>query len=95
MPLTMADELLRRSAAGGFDPRIDAESAYGLPVLGDSDTSTPGLGASMSELWRDLRLGYRRGFGAGMSVGIEGTLRQSAIDEEPSDYAVMLRLSIR
>ena len=90
---TMDDQRLD----GGYTPetRVDAEFAYGLPVLGGSDTTTPWLGASMSERWRDLRLGYRRGFGSDMSVGVEGTLRQSAIGEEPSDYAVMLRLSIR
>ena len=77
------------------EPRIDAELAYGLPVLGGSDTSTPWLGASMSERWRDLRLGYRREFGSDVSVGVEGRLRQGALGEEPSDYAVMLRLSIR
>ena len=77
------------------DTRIDAEFGYGLPVLGGPGSRTPWVGASMSERWRDLRLGYRLGFGSDMNVGVEGTLRQSAIGEEPSDYTVMLRLSIR
>ena len=77
------------------DTRIDAEFGYGLPMLGGPGSRTPWVGASMSERWRDLRVGYRLGFGPAMNVGVEGKLRQSAVGDEPSDYAVMLRLSIR
>ena len=77
------------------DMRIDAEFGYGLPVLGSSGTSTPWVGASMSERWRDLRLGYRLGFGSDTKLGVEGALRQSAVGDEASDYSIMLRFSMR
>ena len=77
------------------DPRIDAEFGYGFPILGGSGTGTPWVGASISEQSRDLRLGYRLGFGSHVNVGIAGRLRQDTAGEGYSDYAVILRLSIR
>ena len=77
------------------DPRIDAEFGYGSPILGGSGTGTPWVGASISEQSRDWRLGYRIGFGSRVNVGIDGRLRQDTAGEGSSDYAVILRLSIR
>ena len=77
------------------DPRIDAEFGYGFPILGGSGTGKPWVGASISEQSRDWRLGYRLGFGSHVNVGIDGRLRQDTAGEESSDYAVILRLSIR
>ena len=77
------------------DPRIDAEFGYGFPILGGSGTGTPWVGASISEQSRDWRLGYRLGFGSHVNVGIDGRLRQDTAGEGSSDYAVILRLSIR
>ena len=75
--------------------RIDAEFGYGFPALGGSGTGTPWIGASLSERWRDLRLGYRLGFGSDVKLGIDGRLRESATGDEPWNYAIMLRLSVR
>ena len=77
------------------DPRINAEFGYGFPILGGSGTGTPWVGASISEQSRDWRLGYRLGFGSHVNVGIDGRLRQDTAGEGSSDYAVILRLSIR
>ena len=77
------------------DPRMDAEFGYGFPIPGGSATGTPWLGASYSERWRDLRLGYRLRFGSDVKMGIDGRLRRDATGEKPSDYAVMLRLLMR
>ena len=77
------------------DTRIDAEFGYGLPVFGGPGSRTPWVGASMSERWRALHLGYRLGFDSAIRMGVEGTLRQNAAGDEPSDYSIMLRLSVR
>ena len=79
---------------GTPDTRIDAEFGYAFPVLGRSGTRTPWVGASLSERWRDLRLGYRLGFGSAMRLVVEGALRQSTAGDESSDYSIMLRLSV-
>ena len=76
------------------DASLDAEFGYGLPVMRSSGTGTPWVGMSWSESRRDLRLGYRLGFGASVRLGLEGALRHSATGEVPSDRAVMLRLSL-
>ena len=77
------------------DTRVDAEFRYGLPMLGGSGTRTPWVGGSLSERWRDLRLGYRLGFDSDMDLGVEGALRGSAVGDEYSDYSIMLRFSLR
>ena len=77
------------------DPRMDAEFGYGIPIMGGKATGTPWLGASYSERWRDLRLGYRLGFGPDVKMGIDGRLRRDATGEKPSDVAVMLRALFR
>ena len=77
------------------DTRVDAEFRYGLPMLGGSGTRTPWVGGSLSERWRDLRLGYRLGFDSDMGLGVEGALRGSAVGDQYSDYSIMLRFSLR
>ena len=77
------------------DTRVDAEFGYGLPIPGGSGTKTPWVGASLSEQWSDLRLGYRFGFDSDMDLGVEGALRRSALGDEYSDYSIMLRFSLR
>ena len=77
------------------DPCMDAEFGYGFPILGGSATGTQWFGASYSERWRDVRLGYRLEFGSDVKMGIDGRLRRDATGEKPSDYAVMLRLLMR
>ena len=86
----------RRSDDGDvFDNRIETEFGFGFPVLGGSGTGTPWVGTSMSERWRELRLGYRVGFGSTVEMGVDGTHRVSAAGDEPSDNAIMLWLSVR
>ena len=75
--------------------RIDAEFGYGVPVLDGSGTGTPWIGASLADRWRDLYLGYRLGLGSDVKLDIDGRLHESAAGDEPSDYAIMLRLSVR
>ena len=41
------------------------------------------------------RLGCRLGFGSDVKLGIDGRLRESATGDEPWNYAIMLRLSVR
>ena len=77
------------------DTRVDAEFGYGLPIPGGSGTKTPWVGASLSEQWSDLRLGYRFGFDSDMDLGVEGALRRSTLDDENSDYSIMVRFSLR
>ena len=73
---------------------LDAEFGYGFPVMRSSGTGTPWVGMSWSDSRRDLRLGYRLGFGSSVRLGLEGALRNSATGDIPSDRAVMLRLSL-
>ena len=96
------DALWRRKAAVGSladdrgDPRasIDAELGYGIPVLNGSGTGTPWVGVFLNDQRRDLRLGYRLEIGPSMCMEIEGLVRDGSQDDEPSDHAVMLRLSL-
>ena len=100
---TDSDALWGHGAPGGWvaddgdapGMRIDAEFGYGVPVLNGFGTGTPWIGTSLSDRWRDLHLGYRLGLGSDVNLGIDGRLRESAAGDEPSDYAIMLRLSVR
>ena len=100
---TDSDAIWGHGAPGGWvaddedapGMRIDAEFGYGVPVLNGFGTGTPWIGTSLSDRWRDLRLGYRLGLGSDVNLDIDGRLRESAAGDEPSDYAIMLRLSVR
>ena len=85
----------RRSGDGGpTGPRVDAGFGYGFSVLDGAGTATPWVGASLARRWHDWRIGYSLGFGSHVNLGIDGTLRHDAEGDDPSDYTVMLRLSI-
>ena len=83
-----------RAAAAG---RLEAEAAYGLPVLGGRGTGTPYLGLGNSAALRELRLGCRLELPhrEGMKLGIEGTRRESTVDNAAPDHGVMLRLALQ
>ncbi len=83
-----------RAAAAG---RLEAEAAYGLPVLGGRATGTPYLGLGNSAALREVRLGCRLELPnrEGLKLGIEGTRRESTGDNEAPDHGVMLRLALR
>ena len=83
-----------RAAAAG---RLEAEAAYGLPVLGGRGTGTPYLGLGNSAALREVRLGCRLELPnrEGLKLGIEGTRRESTVDNEAPDHGVMLRLALR
>ena len=82
------------SIAGG---RIDAEAAYGLAAFGGRSTGTPYLGAALSEVAREVRVGYRLELlrREGLTLGIEGTQRESLIGASSPEHGVMLNLALR
>ena len=83
-----------RAAAAG---RLEAEAAYGLPVLGGRATGTPYLGVGQSEALREVRLGCRLELPhrEGVKLGIEGTRRESSAGSAASDHGVMVRLTLQ
>ena len=81
------------AAAAGLS--IDTELGYGVPLLDGSGTGTPWVGLSLSEGRPEYRLGYRLAAGSDLHLGIVATLRDSSAADEPSDYAIVLLLSLR
>ena len=82
------------TAAGG---RVDAEAAYGLTVFNGQATGTPYLGVGLSEVAREVRVGYRLRLPRRerLQLGIEGTRRDSTLGGVTPEHAVMLRLAVR
>ena len=77
--------------------RLDAEVAYGTPVLG-SFTGTPYAGLGLSGATRDYRLGWRLAPGTSpldFSLGVEGAWAVPADGAGGSDRAVMVRGGLR
>ena len=76
--------------------RLDAEAAYGLAVFGGRATGTPYLRVGQSETFREVRMGYRLELlrWEGLEMGIEGTQRNSTVDDMAPDRGVMLHLAL-
>ena len=76
--------------------RLDAEAAYGLAVFGGRATGTPYLRVGQSEAFREVRMGYRLELlrWEGLEMGIEGTQRESTVDNMAPDREVMLHLAL-
>ena len=91
------DVLSNRESNDGepFGTRINTEFGYGFPVSHGTGVGTPWVGASLSERWRDWRLGYRLRFGPALSLGIDGSLRERFDVDPTPDHSIMLRLSLR
>ena len=82
------------AAAGG---RFDAEAAYGLAVFNGQATGTPYLGVGLSEVAREVRVGYRLRLPRRerLQLGIEGTRRDSTLGGVTPEHGVMLRLAVQ
>ena len=76
--------------------RLDAEAAYGLEVFGGRATGTPYLRVGQSEAFREVRMGCRLELlrWEGLEMGIEGTQRESTVDNMAPDREVMLHLAL-
>ena len=74
--------------------RLDAEAAYGLAAFGGRATGTPYLRVGQSEAFREVSMGYRLELPRweGLEMGIEGTQRESTVDNMALDREVMLHL---
>ena len=77
--------------------RLDAEAAYGLVAFGGRATGTPYVRVGQSETFREVRMGYRLELlrWEGLEMGIEGTQRESTVDNMAPDREVMLHLALR
>ncbi len=77
--------------------RLDAEAAYGLAVFGGRATGTPYLWVGQSEVFREVRMGYRLELlhWEGLELGIEGTQRESTVGNMAPEHEVMLRLALQ
>ena len=84
---------LAANAVGG----LEAEAAYGVAVLGGRGTGTPYLGLGNSAAFREVRLGCRLQLPnrEGLKLGIEGTRRESTVDNAAPDHGVMVRLALQ
>ena len=76
--------------------RLDAEAAYGLAVFGGRATGTPYLRVGQSEAFREVRMGCRLELlrWEGLEMGIEGTQRESTVDNMAPNREVMLHLAL-
>ena len=76
--------------------RLDAEAAYGLAVFGGRATGTPYLRVGQSEAFREVSMGCRLELERweGLEMGIEGTQRESTVDNMAPDREVMLHLAL-
>ena len=76
--------------------RLDAEAAYGLAVFGGRARGTPYLGVGQSEVFSEVRMGYRLELlrWEGLEMGIEGMQRNSTVDSMGPDREVMLHLAL-
>ena len=90
---TLAGLSANDAAASG---RLDAEASYGLAVFGGRATGTPYLGVGQSEVFREVSMGYRLELlrWEGLEMGIEGTQRESTVDNMAPDREVMLHLAL-
>ena len=75
----------------------DTEAAYGLVVFGGRAMGTPYLRVGQSEVFREVSMGCRLEFlrWEGLEMGIEGTQRESTVDNMAPDREVMLHLAMR
>ena len=76
--------------------RLGAEVAYGLAVFGGRAMGTPYLRVGQSEVFREVRMGCRLELlrWEGLEMGIEGTQRESTVDNMAPDREVMLHLAL-
>ncbi len=76
--------------------RLDAEAAYGLAVFGGRAMGTPYLRVGQSEAFREVSMGCRLELlrWEGLEMGIEGTQRESTVDNMAPDREVMLHLAL-
>ena len=76
--------------------RLGAEAAYGLAVFGGRAMGTPYLRVGQSEAFREVRMGCRLELlrWEGLEMGIEGTQRESTVDNMAPDREVMLHLAL-
>ena len=76
--------------------RLDAEAAYGLAVFGGRAMGTPYLRVGQSEVFREVSMGCRLELlrWEGLEMGIEGTQRESTVDNMAPDREVMLHLAL-
>ena len=90
---TLAGLAANDAAASG---RLDAEAAYGLAVFGGRAMGTPYLRVGQSEVFREVRMGCRLELlrWEGLEMGIEGTQRESTVDNMAPDREVMLHLAL-
>ena len=91
---TLAGLSANDAAASG---RLDAEAAYGLAVFGGRAMGTPYLRVGQSEVFREVSMGCRLELlrWEGLEMGIEGTQRESTVDNMAPDREVMLHLAMR
>ena len=82
------------AASGG---RLDAEVAYGLAVFGGRATGTPYLGVGQSEVFREVRMGYRLELlhWERVELGIGGTRHESTVGHMGPEHEIMLRLALQ
>ena len=103
-----ADALLGRQTLAelaandnGFgNRRLELRLGYGVPAFGDRFTSTPELGAALSDAAREYRLGWRLGLVPGgpssFELGVEATRTEPANDAGTApEHGVELRLEAR
>ena len=103
-----ADALLGRQTLAdlaandnGFESRrLELRLGYGVPAFGDRFTSTPEMGAALSDGGREYSLGWKLGLVPGgpssFELGIEATRKEPANDAgtEP-EHGVRLKLDAR
>ena len=103
-----ADALLGRQTLAelaandnGFEARrLELRLGYGLSAFGDRFTSTPELGAALSEAAREYRLGWRLGLvpsrASTFELGIEATRTEPANDAGAApEHGVRFKLEAR
>ena len=79
--------------------RFEATVGYGLPALGGRFTSTPQIGLGLSDTERDYSLGWRLRLArrdlVDLSIGLEGTRRESANDDREPENRIGFGLRLR
>ncbi len=97
---TLAD--LAANDNGMQSRRLELKLGYGLPAFGDRFTSTPEIGAALSDTAREYRLGWRLGLVPGgassFELGIEATRTEPANDAGTGaavEHGVLLKLDAR
>ena len=102
-----ADALLGRETLADLAPndegpesrRLEIKLGYGFAAFGNRFTSTPELGAGLSDTGRYWRLGWRLGLArsgpASFELGHEATRRETAGGDVALEHGVRLELRVR